>query len=168
MTAAGTYYGEDYDASVTVPPTLTHASKHGKITSIISRCITATNLGVGTVIKMYKPPKGSRLISGNIWTEAHATGLTLAVGTSLQTYDRATDIRNVDYDDKAGAEAITADTFLAATSGATAMKTDLLPVAKYDRIGYEFDGDTWIQATSAGAELVTGKYIGWQLNLLMP
>lgn len=99
----------------------------------------AAGLAMDSTIYMFIPPKGSRLKSGYVISDNLGNNATLAVGIAGAT-----------------------DKFLAATNhgGGAAVKTDLLPAAKIDAVGYEFDGETpVIITTGAGAATGTIKLV---------
>lgn len=169
----GIYYGINYDLQfVDVPPSQVHASMQGKKISMIDTREVDTTTGLETcTLTFFKPPRGSRIIGGNLYSEINVTGCTLSVGTGATTYARkavsaTVPFESVDYTDKTSASAVV-DKFLAATAAATAAKTALLPVALIDVVGYEFDGDTTVTVTSATAAMITGSRVTLQIDLLV-
>jgi hypothetical protein len=170
----GTYYGINYTSQyVTVPPTEIHASCQGKqVCMIDTREVDATTGLATCTLNFFKPPKGSRIVGGELWAEAMATNGTLSVGTSATTWARkavsaTVAFNSVDYTDKTSATAVV-DKFLAATTLSSAAKTALLPIATIDSVGYEFDGDTIVTVTGATADMVDGARVTLMIRLIMP
>jgi len=170
----GTYYGINYTAKyITVPPSEVHASMQGKKVSMIDTREVDATTGLATcTLTFFKPPRGSRIIGGNLYAEAMVSTGTLSVGTGATTYARkavsaTVPFESVDYTDKTSAVAVVAN-FLAATTMTSAAKTALLPIALIDKIGYEFDGDTTVTVTGATADMVDAARVTLQIDLIMP
>jgi hypothetical protein len=170
----GVYNGINYAKSQTVPPTLTHASMAGKrVTMIDTREVDATTGLATCTLTFFKPPKGSRIIGGNLWAEAMVTGGTLSVGTGATTFGRTAvsatvPFESVDYTNTTSVVANVAKFLAATTIGTTPAKTALLPIALIDVVGYEFDGDTTVTVTGATADMVDTKRVTLQIDLIMP
>ena len=170
----GAYKGMNYKQRDDIPPTTVMANMSGKeVTMIDSREVDATTGLATNTLTFFKPPRGSRLIAGSLLAEAMASGGTLSVGTGATTWARkavnntTNPFESVDYTDKTSAVAVV-DNFLAATVHTSAARTELLPVGKIDKLGYEFDGDTTVTVTGATADMVDGARVTMILKLLMP
>jgi hypothetical protein len=170
----GVYNGINYAKSQTVPPTMVHASCAGKRVTMIDTVEVDTTTGLATcTLTFFKPPRGSRIIGGNLFAEALVTGGTLSVGTGATKYARTSisatvPFESVDYTDDTSVVA-DVDKFLAATTiGTTPAKTALIPIALIDVFGYEFDGETTVTVTSATADMVNAKRVTLQIDLILP
>jgi hypothetical protein len=169
----GTYYGINYDYQfVDDPPEFVHASMQGRLMSMIDTREVATADGLDPVtLTFFKPPKGSRIVGGTLFNEALVSTGTLSVGTGATTYARTAvsatvPFASVNWADKTAAIA-DVDNFLAATTMDAATKTDLLPIAEIDTIGYEFDGETTVTVTSATAAMITGARVTLRIDLIL-
>jgi hypothetical protein len=144
----GTYYGVQHTKIyVNNPPEQVHASYRGKTITMMDtvESLTATGLDAGSVITMFRPPKGARWNGvGAIWSDDLGSSVTLSVGIS-------------------GA----ATKFGAATSHASATKTLLGLAADIDAVQYEFDGATDVIVTTAGATMTTAKTITLMMQFVV-
>ena len=169
----GIYYGINYDYQyVDDPPNFVHASMQGKRMSMIDTREVDTTTGLATcTLTFFKPPKGSRIVGGNLWAEAGVSGGTLSVGTGATAYARTAisttvPFASVNWADKTSAVAVV-NSFLAATSMTAAAKTALLPIAAIDVVGYEFDGETTVTVTGATQDMVNGQRVTLVIDLIV-
>jgi hypothetical protein len=169
----GVYYGINYDYQfVDDPPANVHASMQGKVISMIDTREVDTTTGLATcTLTFFKPPKGSRLIGGNLYAEASVTSGTLSVGHGATKYGRTAvsatvPFASVDWTNTTSVSASVA-AFLAATTHNAATKTALLPIALIDTVGYEFDGDTTVTVTSATSDMINGQRVTLQIDLIV-
>lgn len=169
----GIYYGINYDYQfVDEPPNFVSASMQGRRMSMIDTREVDTTTGLATcTLTFFKPPKGSRLIGGNIYAEAGTSGGTLSVGHGATRFGRTAisttvPFPSVDWSNKTPVSAAV-DAFLAATSMTSAAKTALLPIALIDTVGYEFDGETTVTVTSATQDMVNGQRVTLQIDLII-
>ena len=170
----GTYYGINYDYQyVDSPMTHVSSSMQGNLMTFIDTREVDTTTGLATcTLTFFKPPAGSRLVGGQIWAEAGVSTGTLSVGHGATTYARkavsaTVPFASVDWADPTPVSAAVA-AFLPATSMTAAAKTDLLPIALIDVVGYEFDGKTTVTVTSATADMVNNQRVTLRIDLIVP
>jgi len=144
----GTYYAVNYTKKyVTVPPVYVSAAYQGDTVTMMDtvETLTATGLTAST-FNFFKPPAGYRWNGvGTIYCDALGGATTLSVGTSATDYAR-TGV-SVNWATKTPAVAVV-NSFLAAFSSVSAVKTSLGPIAAIDVLMYEFDGGTTVTVTS--------------------
>ena len=169
----GTYYGMNYtDQYIDDPPDFTHASMQGKRMSMIDTREVDTTTGLATcTLTFFKPPKGARIVGGQLWAEAGVSTCTLSVGTGATAYARTAvsatvPFNSVNWATKTPAVAVV-DQFLAATTHTSATKTALFPIATIDMVGYEFDGETTVTVTSATADMVDAQRVTLMIDLIV-
>jgi hypothetical protein len=170
----GIYYGINYDYQyVDDPPSFVHASMKGKVMTMIDTREVDATTGLATcTLTFFKPPKGSRLIGGNLYGEASSGSGTLSVGHGATKYGRTAVSTTVPFAsvDQANTTPVSANTtaFLAATNYYSApAKTALLPIALIDTVGYEFDGETTVTVTSATNDMIDGARVTLQIDLIV-
>jgi hypothetical protein len=169
----GIYYGINYDYQfVDSPPSFVHTSMQGKRMTMIDTKEVDTTTGLETcTLTFFKPPKGSRLIGGQLWAEAMAASGTLSVGHGATKYGRKAVSATVPFasvdDTNLTPVAADVDAFLDATVHTAAAKTDLLPIGFIDTVGYEFDGATTVTVTGAVADMVNGARVTLRINLIV-
>lgn len=171
---ANVYYGINYDYNfVDVPPIYTSSSMAGTKVSMVDTLEVTTAGGLATCsLTFFKPPAGSRLVGGSLYAEAGVSTCTLSVGHGATKYARkavstTVPFASVDWADATSVTAAVA-AFLAATSATAAAKTDILPIALIDVVGYEFDGATTVTVTAATADMVTAQRVTLRIDLIVP
>ena len=160
MAVVDSYSAEYTDKYIDVPPSLIKANKEAKVKGMFAYVVPGAS-DAGATLYMLRPPAGSRWNGkGWIWSTALGTGATVAVGTGIT----------------GSAVAADTDKFLAATSHASATKTDLGPVAIITAdlaaavVGelYEFDGETDVIITTAGHALAGTEKVALYFEVTLP
>lgn len=123
----------------------------------ITETYEAATLAVGSTLAMFKPPRGAKWDGTGFlaWDDLSDTAAyTLSVGVGVT---------------KAGAAAVV-DAFLAATSVVSAADMAALDAgaAAITYIGYEFDGETYVTITTAGAAADATGTIKLSMGFEMP